>query len=255
MKRIRNYFSTTLLAPLAVVLSLTSCKTENLFSRPPREGTIPEGNFRKTTDNYNYVIRKDDKISLGIWNNDDLSVGYVYGQINSGIDMGKWLLVDADGNIPVPKLGNLRVEGLTIIEAKKTIAAALSQTIQSPIVDLKVLNMEVTVLGEVKTPGKVHLDKEKNTLVEVLGLAGDFDYYGNRKQIQVIRTVDNKPQSVMLDLTNLDSLSSNNIVVHPGDIVYVRAKNRKAWDKTASSTVVPAATAVTAILLILKTFF
>jgi len=67
--------------------------------------------------------------------------------------------------------------------------------------------------------------------------------------------VDNKPQSITLDLTNLDSLSANNILVHPGDIVYVRAKKRKAWDKTAYSTVIPAASAITAILLIIKTFF
>jgi polysaccharide export outer membrane protein len=255
MNPTRDYTKTTLLAALALVLMLASCKTENLFSRAPKEGTIPEGNFPKATDNYNYIIRKDDKLNLGVWNNDDLSVGFVYGAINSGVDQGKWLLVDGNGEIPVPKIGNLKVEGLTIVEAKKMIATALSQTIQSPIVDLKVLNMEVTVLGEVKLPGKVHLDKEKNTLVEVLGLAGDFDFYGDKKKIQVIRSVDNKPQSITLDLTNLDSLSANNILVHPGDIVYVRAKKRKAWDKTAYSTVIPAASAVTAILLIIKTFF
>jgi polysaccharide biosynthesis/export protein len=255
MNSLRKFITNTLSSSLVLVLMLSSCKTENLFSRPPKEGTIPEGNFNKTTDNYNYIIRKDDKINLGVWNNDDLSVGFVFGQINSGVDQGKWLLVDGNGEIPVPKIGNLKVEGLTIVQAKKMISTALSQTIQSPIVDLKVLNMEVTVLGEVKLPGKVHLDKEKNTLVEVLGFAGDFDFYGDKKKIQVIRSVDNMPQSITLDLTNLDSLSANNIVVHPGDIVYVRAKKRKAWDKTAYSTIIPAASAVTAILLIIKTFF
>jgi polysaccharide biosynthesis/export protein len=255
MSPIRNFITNTLLSPLLLLLLLASCKTQNLFTRPAEEGHIPEGDFKNTTDNYNYIIRKDDKISLGVWNNDDLSVGYVYGITNSGVDLGKWLLVDADGNIPVPKIGNVKVEGLSIIAARKTIADALAQTIQSPIVDLKILNMEVTVLGEVKIPGKVHLDKEKNTLVEVLGLAGDFDFYGDKKKIQVIRSVDNKPQSVTLDLTNLDSLSANNILIHPGDIVYVKAKGRKAWDKTAYSTVIPAASAITAILLIIKTFF
>lgn len=255
MTPLRKNCTLFLLSPLFLAFLLVSCKTENLFTRDPSKGRMPEDSFIKKTDNYKYIIRKDDKISLGIWNNDDLSVGYVYGQLNSGIDLGKWLLVDANGEIPVPKIGNVKVEGLTIIEARKMIADQLSQTIQSPIIDLKVLNMEVTVLGEVKLPGKVHLEKEKNTLVEVLGLAGDFDFYGDKKKVQVVRSVDNKPQSVTLDLTNLDSLSANNILIHPGDIVYVRAKRRKAWDKTAYSTVIPAASAVTAILLIIKTFF
>jgi len=255
MKPIKQNYSLSFFSLLMTVFFLMSCKTENLFTRNASKPSAPGGLFMKSGDSYQYVIRKDDKISLGIWNNDDLSVGYVYGQINSGVDLGKWLLVDNNGEIPVPKIGNVKVEGLTLINAKKMIAAQLSETIQSPIIDLKVLNMDVTVLGEVKLPGKVHLDKEKNTLVEVLGLAGDFDFYGDKKKIQVIRSVDNKPQTVTLDLTSMDSISANNILIHPGDIVYVRAKRRKAWDKTAYSTVIPAASAVTAILLIIKTFF
>jgi polysaccharide export outer membrane protein len=250
----RNLFTAAFFSPLALALFLTSCSTQNLFQSGSPKGQGAESAFFSDKD-YKYTIRKDDKITLGIWNNEDISVGSVYGVYNSSEEFGKWLLVDANGEIPVPQIGNLRVEGLTLLEAKNLITSELSKTVKTPIVDIKILNSDVTVLGEVKLPGKIHLDKEKNTLVEVLGLAGDFDYYGDKKQIQVIRSVNNRTESVTLNLTDLDALSVNNILVHPGDIVYVKAKKKKAWDKTAYSTLVPAASAVTAILLIVKTFF
>jgi polysaccharide export outer membrane protein len=242
------------LMPL-LLLSLLSCKTQNLFEITPSKTAVTDSFFRKDLDSYEYRIRIDDKLNIGIWNNDDISVGSVYGIYNSGEGYGKWLLVDSHGEIAVPRIGNLKVKGLTVPEMRTLLIDSLSRTVKSPVVDIKVLNKDVTVLGEVKIPGKIHLEKEKNTLVDILGLAGDFDLYGNKAKVQVLRTVNDTVRTITLDLTHADALTANNILIHPGDIVYVPAKKRKQWDKTASSTIVPAASAITAILLILKTFF
>jgi polysaccharide export outer membrane protein len=240
---------------LILLLSLLSCKTQNLFEAGPAKTGVSDSIFRNGADTYEYRIRTDDKVNIGIWNNDDISVGSVYGIYNSGEGYGKWLLVDAHGEIAVPRIGNLKVAGLTVPEMRKLLIDSLSRTVKSPVVDIKIQNKDVTVLGEVKVPGKIHLEKEKNTVVEVLGLAGDFDLYGNKAKVQVLRTINDTVRTITLDLTHADGLAANNILIHPGDIVYVPSKKRKQWDKTASSTIVPAASAITAILLILKTFF
>ena len=239
----------------ALAIFLLSCRTQNLFEPPPAKTSVIDSLFRENPDSYEYRIRTDDKINIGIWNNDDISVGSVYGIYNSGEGYGKWLLVDAHGEVAVPKIGNLKVRGLTLPEMRKLLIDTLSHTIRTPVVDIKILNKDVTVLGEVKTPGKIHLEKEKNTLVEILGLAGDFDLYGNKAKVQVLRTFNDTVRTITLDLTRVDKLAANDILVHPGDIVFVPSRKRKQWDKTASSTIVPAASATTAILLILKTFF
>jgi polysaccharide export outer membrane protein len=80
-----------------------------------------------------------------------LSVGSVYGIYNSNEVYGKWLLVDINGNIEIPRLGTTNVIGKTIPELKEEIKTKLKKWLVNPIVDLKVLNKEIAVMGEVKT--------------------------------------------------------------------------------------------------------
>jgi polysaccharide export outer membrane protein len=76
---------------------------------------------------YEYKIRKDDKITLSVWGQDDLSVGSVYGIYNSNEVYGKWLLVDINGNIEIPRLGTTNVIGKTIPELKEEIKTKLKK--------------------------------------------------------------------------------------------------------------------------------
>ena len=240
---------------LFAFILFSSCKTQRLFEEERDAPSSSDSIFLKVTSGNQYIIRKDDKLNLSIWNNDDISVGSIFGIYNSDAGYGKWLLVDANGEISIPKLGNIKVRGLTVIQAKDLITKKLSEYIKNPILDIKVLNKEVTVLGEVKTPGKVHLEKENYTLTDVIGMVGDFDLYGNRAKVQVVRVIDDTPRSINLDLTKMNLYARNNIQILPGDLVYVVSRKSKEWDKRAGSTIIPAASAVTAILLILKTFF
>ena len=128
------------------VLLFTSCKTQNLL--------VSKNETKDTTnfvydENYQYKIRKDDKISISVWGEDNLSVGSVYGIYNSNEVYGKWLLVDANGNIEVPKLGTKNVVNKTIPELKAEIKNELKQYLVNPVVDVKVLNKEITILVEV----------------------------------------------------------------------------------------------------------
>jgi polysaccharide export outer membrane protein len=164
-------------------------------------------------------------------------------------------MVDANGSIPVPQVGDLKVEGLTVLEAKTLLSKVLSKTIVNPVIDVKILNKEITILGEVKNPGKISLEKDKYTLVEILGLAGDFELYGNKAKVQVIRMINNEAHYITVDLSKMNGYTANNIRVLPGDVLYVPARKSKEWDKRAGSTVIPVASAVTTLILILKTYF
>lgn len=208
-----------------------------------------------TNPNYQYTIRKDDKINLSILNHDDLSVGSIYSIYNSNEGYGKWLLVDNNGEVTLPEIGNIKLEGATILQAREILKKEFSKKIINPVIDIKVLNKSVVILGEVKTPGKILLEREVNSLIEIIAQAGDFDQYGNKAKVQVIRTVNKKDYSIELDLTDMNSYASNNIQIHPGDIIYIPAKKRKAWDKGAGSIIIPTASAITAAALIFKTFF
>jgi polysaccharide biosynthesis/export protein len=238
-----------------VILALASCKTQNLFTTdkaaPPQQD---DSSFYKTTLNYEYTIRKDDKVNISVWDNDDVSVGSAYGIYNSNEVYGKWLMVDARGKINVPMIGDLRVLGLTVPQTEDTLRSLYAQWIKRPIVDVKVLNKEVVVMGEMKAPGKFVIEKDNNSLMEILAKAGDFDFYANKKKIQVIRVENNQVKQIVVDLTRTDNYFARNIRIIPGDIVYVPAKKGKDFDKRISAAIA-VASVITASVVIYKTFF
>jgi polysaccharide export outer membrane protein len=250
MKRV---FPSTVFLLLALEI-LTGCKTQNLFEVNRMGQAASDSLFTKINNGNQYCIQKDDKINISVWNNDDVSVGSIYGIYNSNEGYGKWLMVDGAGEISVPQLGNVKVSGLTVAQVKHLIAGKFSVTIRQPVIDVKILNKEVSVLGEVKIPGKVHLEKENNILTDILASAGGFDTYGNKARVQVVRIVNDTPRTILLDMTQMSLYARNNIQILPNDVVYVTARKSKDFDKRAGAIIIPTASAITAIILILKTF-
>ena len=100
MKAIRS-----LIILCITAMFFSSCITQNLVSRSKKDET----NVKAETQvfaydpNYVYTLKKDDKINISIWDHDDMSVGSIYGIYNSNEVYGKWLMLDADGNVEVPK--------------------------------------------------------------------------------------------------------------------------------------------------------
>lgn len=232
------------------LLLLTSCKTQNLL--------VSENETKDTThfvydENYQYKIRKDDKISISVWGEDNLSVGSVYGIYNSNEVYGKWLLVDANGNIEVPKLGTKNVVNKTIPDLKDEIKNELKQYLVNPVVDVKVLNKEITILGEVRNPNTIQVDKDQNNLLEMISKTGGFDFYANLKSIKILRQEGNDVRVTNIDLTNATDILNQNIQLHPGDIVIVPSKKNKEFDKRIS-TIIPLTTTVSAAAIIMGLF-
>ncbi len=204
-------------------------------------------------ENYQYKIRKDDKISISVWGEDNLSVGSVYGIYDSNEVYGKWLLVDADGNIEVPKIGTKNVVGKTVPELKEEIKKELTKWLVTPVVDVKVLNKEITILGEVRNPNTIQVDKDKNNLFELISKTGGFDFYANLKSIKILRQEGVNVKVTNIDLTKSDDILNTNILLHPGDIVIVPSKKNKEFDKRIS-TIIPFTTTVSAAAIIMGLF-
>lgn len=233
---------------LIMVLLFTSCKTQNLLV----QDNSPKDTVTFTYDaDYQYTIRKDDKISISVWGEDDLSVGSTYGIYNSNEVYGKWLLVDADGNIEIPKIGTTTVVGKTIPELKDYLKIQLKKWLVNPIVDVKVLNKEVTILGEVRNPNTIQVDKDHVSLLEMISKTGGFDFYANLKSIKVVRQVADKVSITNLDLTESKDVQNTNILLHPGDIVIVPSKKNKDFDKRVAS-IIPLTSAISTAAIILK---
>lgn len=227
-----------------LVLGLLSSCTQNLFvTKQP----LPAAAALSVGADYQYRLRKDDKLTISVFDHEELSIGSIYGHYPVGDNEGKWELVDAFGNLNVPKVGNYHVEGLTIAEAEAQLEKVLGKWIVNPQLVIKVLNLETTVLGEVNAPGKQRLEKERNTLVEVLGKAGDFGVYADKRHVKVLRQDAKGLLATEVNLTQLTGFERDNLVILPGDVVYVPSKNGKQFDRKSPT--------ILGISSIISTFF
>ena len=139
-------------------------------------------------------------------------------------------LIDSNGNIEFPTLGTLKLAGLTRNEANALLKDKLSIYFKKdapPIVNIRLANFTVTILGEVKNPGTYTIQDEKISIPEALGLAGDLTIYGKRDNIKLIREVNGQKKFAKIDLTSVNVLNSPNYYLTQNDVIYVEQNNAR----------------------------
>lgn len=136
-------------------------------------------------------------------------------------------LVNSDGKINFPVLGKIEVEGFTTKEVTNHLTEALEVYIKNPIVNIRLINFKVTVLGEVKSPGTYPVPNERISILEAIGLAGDLTIQGKRKNVMLIREQEGKRTFVNIDLTNKEMLNSPYFYLAQNDVLIVEPNKSK----------------------------
>lgn len=141
-------------------------------------------------------------------------------------------LIDSNGFIEFPILGNIKLGGLTRQEAISLLKNKLSPDyVKNPTINIKISNFSVTVLGDVKSPGNFIIPNERVSVIEAIGLAGDLNISGIRN-IEVKREENNTIKTYNLDLRSNKIFTSPAYYLQQNDIVYV--KPNKAASQSAS---------------------
>ena len=150
----------------------------------------------------------------------------------NGIPSSGGYLVDSLGNLSLPIAGTIHVGGLNRMEASKLIITILEDYLKKPAVQISILNFKVTVLGDVRSAGTFKIPNERITILEALGLAGDLNITGNRKNIVVIRNEEGTEKTYRIDLTSNNMFSSPVYFLNQNDVVYVEPNRRKRLKST-----------------------
>lgn len=139
-------------------------------------------------------------------------------------------LVNADGKIDLPILGSIQASGLTKDELKESITNMIlsRKLLIDPIVDIRFLNFEVTVIGEVARPTVITVPSEKISLIKAIGLAGDLTIYGKRDNVLLIREENGKKITRHINLNDADFFNSPYYYLKPNDVIYVEPNKIKA---------------------------
>lgn len=145
-------------------------------------------------------------------------------------------LVNKSGEIELPILGTVKVEGLTTSEATALIKEKASVYFKNPTVNVRLLNFRVTVLGEVTKPGTYSVDNERVSVLDAIGFAGDLTVYGRRENVMLLRETAGVKKAIRMNLNDANIISSPYFYLLQNDVVYVEPTKNRAVQSDAATT-------------------
>ena len=218
----------------------------------------------KSINNYSPTIRTDDMLTITVSALDQDAarpfnlpmVSFTGDGSNVTKTVQQTYLVDTNGNIDFPVLGNIKLAGLNRIQATELIKNMLIDYIKKPIVIIRIVNYKITVLGDVSNPGSFIIPNERITIVEALGLAGDMTIQAKRKNVLEIREENGKKTYNRIDMTSETAFNSPVYYLLQNDVIYVEPNNSRvkssAVGPNVSATLSVISTLVTVAALIIS---
>lgn len=146
----------------------------------------------------------------------------------TGLSMQNYL-VDTNGKLTFPVVGELQVAGLTKSELVQVLKQAIYPRYlnEEPIILLRFANYRITVLGEVTRPGTYDINNERATIFEALSLAGDMTIYGKRHDVVLVREINGLRETKRLDLRDINLVHSPYYYLQQNDVLYVEPNTSK----------------------------
>lgn len=139
--------------------------------------------------------------------------------------------VDGFGNIRIPVLGLVNVQGQTVEEVAKLLEKKLLEeyfTVNSNLfVIVKLAGIKYTINGEVGSTGTKTVFQDKLNILEAIANSGDIAITGNKKEVVVMRKIPTGYQSETLDLTDANVINSQYFYLKPNDYIYVKPLKQK----------------------------
>ena len=152
---------------VAGTISATAIAQQNSASPAPTVALTPATKGE-------YLIGRGDVLEVSVWNNDTIS---------------RTVLVRPDGRISLPLLQDLTAASLTAMQLREYLEKTLARYIDKPVVSVivrEVHSYQVSVVGQVKTPGRFQL-MDHATVLDALAMAGGLTEFANRGRITVLR--------------------------------------------------------------------
>jgi len=175
---------------------------------------------------FKYKIVPNDRASIIVYKHPELSSTTLLGRSS---DRG--ILINSEGDIRLPLVKSIHLEGLSQTEAQSKIEDAFKKYLKSPDIYFEILNKRAYVIGEVNSPGEIELLNEKLTLLQILSKAGDLKDSADKTKIMILRSGKDKINSEIVNLVDFNSLKMANLMIKPNDIVYVLPNNMKIFNK------------------------
>ncbi|HLV14390.1 MAG TPA: polysaccharide biosynthesis/export family protein [Xanthomarina sp.] len=221
-------------AVLILIITVgTSCVSskEIIYFQDEPLSNLSEVNFNPET-----IFKPNDLLSIYVSGPDPETVRPfnlpVITSASSSVDLRgetrmQTYIVDLEGNIEFPVLGTIKAGGLTRTQLTSHLKEKISELVNDPIINIRLTNFTVTILGEVNSPGTYTVEDEKISLLEALGMAGDLTIHGKRENVFLIREQDGLKRFTKFDLTSINVVNQPNFYLEQNDVIYVEPNPAK----------------------------
>ncbi|WP_055726085.1 polysaccharide biosynthesis/export family protein [Pedobacter borealis] len=235
---------------LSISIALASCaarKEHSLFNAPSDVVTdtikqVYVVNDQGISDAY-YKIKVNDQLAIRNVQNKEFGAStsssnpsgnqnVVAGSINGTLSY----LVDLDGKVNLPAIGKVEVVGLSRRDAAIKIQGLYAkQLLRDPIIELSVINLKVTLLGEFSKQGNFLLERENTTLIDIIGEAGGINKTADPKTLKIIRGDRSHPEIIYVNLNDINSLASKKLILQNNDIIVLQQTKSSALSEKLTS--------------------
>lgn len=235
------HFLKKVLFALTASLLLYSCNTsKNILYLQDAQIQTP----KKVVAGSNITIQAKDMISIIVSSKDqELAALFnltryqsMVGPAGSTTQRGEisGYTVDTEGYIDFPVVGKLKVLDLTRHQVATLIKDTLihSNLIKDPVVTVDFMNLYISVMGEVKNPGRYKIERDQITLLDAISMAGDLTIFGKRDGITVIRETNGERIIYKVDIRTAELFDSPVYYLKQNDIIYVEPNKIRAGQST-----------------------
>jgi len=210
-----------------IISFLSSCVTSKTINYLQKPGfRIPA--YKDSISFTDYNLRVGDRLFVKIYSTDDMTNALFNAGIGGGggsSDLYTYL-VEENGCITFPMIGDVAVVGKNIREATIVLEKAIEPLFKFSSVELRVMNRSFSVIGNGNS-AFVTMPQEKINIFKALAMAGDVGMFDDRSRIRVLRETDNGVQVKMFDLRSIDLLHSEYYYIEPNDVIYIQPLNEQ----------------------------
>lgn len=228
MKNLKgNLIKLAIIMMLPALISGCASRKKVLMLQGLSEQVANYSNPGKTS----YKLHKGDNLYIKVYSVDEKTSKFFQSDFPNLMNPTYLFLnsytIDENGFVHVSFIDKLKVEGLSIEEAKNVIQKALNEYFKECTVVVKLTNFQVSVLGEVSNPGLFTIEKEQVNIFQALGMAGGPKDFSNLTKVTIVRQTDNGSEAHVLDITQTKILESEYFYLMPNDIVYIEPVKAK----------------------------
>lgn len=245
---------------LSVILMLSSCVSrKNLtylqYSDKSTDNNLSVTDSRISVTPAEYKIMSNDNLYIRVLTPDpqwselfNMTPGEV-GLTLESASLSSYY-VDLQGNIEIPYVGKVNVAGKTLSEIKAELEAVFKNYVADAAITIRLVDSYVSIIGEVNTPGRYPITKDRLNVFEALSMAGDMSVYSNRQKVQLIRPSPYGPVIKEFSLADRNILSSEFYYIMPNDIIYAMPMQGKSFLTNSSIYTLFLSTITTALVVL-----